>query len=413
VHVCTVPQTLDFLDLQVAYAQARACEVHAVASPGKHLDAFAARTGASVHAVEMSRQITPLRDLWSLGRLIALLRRLRPKVVHGHTPKGGLLAMIAAWLCRVPVRVYHLHGLPMLTASGVKRRLLRWSEMVSCRLAHRVFCVSESLRDVALAERLERTEKLTVLLHGTINGVDAEGAFNSTKLGPSVRAAVRLEHGIPPDALAVGFVGRLVPDKGVAELVAAWHLLRDEFPGLRLLVIGPAESHDPLPQAVQDLLREDRVHWSGEVPMEGMARVYQAMDVLALPTYREGFGTVLIEAAAMELPTVATRIPGCVDAVRDGETGKLVPPRDARALAAALGAYLRDGELRRRHGTAGRVRALRDFRPEALSEALYREYMRLLGDRAADSPSQPSAVVARRNDFRPGMATGTSVGREV
>src|SRR6516164_9924712 len=105
VHVCTVPQTLSFLDRQVAYALHQGCEVHAVASPRKELDAFAARTGAEVHAVEMSRRVTPFRDLWSLGRLVQVLRRIRPDVVHGHTPKGGMLAMLAAWLCQVPVRV--------------------------------------------------------------------------------------------------------------------------------------------------------------------------------------------------------------------------------------------------------------------------------------------------------------------
>jgi len=326
----------------------------------------------------MSRRITPLGDLGSLARLVRVVRQVRPDVVHGHTPKGGMLAMIAAWLCMVPVRVYHLHGLPMMTATGFKRQLLRWCEKLSCRLAHRVFSVSPSLREVALSEGLCNPDRITVLLNGTIDGVDAEGRFNPAGLGPDVRQAVRTEHGIPPDAPVVGFVGRVVRDKGVAELAEAWKVLRAEFPELRLLVVGPSEAHDPMPPAVQDLLQSDRVHWAGEVAPESMPRLYRAMDVFVLPTYREGFGTALIEAAAMELPVVATRIPGCVDAVRDGETGTLVPARDAEELAVAVRAYLRDGELRRRHGAAGRARVQRDFRPLALSEALYREYLRLL-----------------------------------
>jgi glycosyltransferase involved in cell wall biosynthesis len=386
-----VPQTLSFLSHQVAFARGRGDEVHAVASAGKELAVFAAQTGAAVHAVEISRRITPPSDLRSLWRLVRVLRRLRPDVVHGHTPKGGLLAMIAAWLCRVPLRVYHLHGLPMATAKGARRRLLRWCERVSCLLAHQVFCVSPSLRDVALAEGLGGPEKLVVLLNGTINGVDAEGAFNPARLAPGMREAARAEHGIPAGAPVVGFVGRLARDKGVTELAEAWNGLRADYPDLHLLVVGPPEPHDPPPGEVGRLLHDDdRVHATGEVEIAHMPRLYRAMDVLVLPTYREGFGTVLLEAAAMELPVVATRIPGCVDAVRDGETGTLVPARDAVALAEAVRGYLNDGALRRRHGEAGRARALRDFRPQDMSEALRREYLRLLRDRGIRVPGEPT-----------------------
>jgi glycosyltransferase involved in cell wall biosynthesis len=370
---------------------------------------FAAQTGAAVHAVEISRRITPLADLRSLWRLFRLLRRLRPDVVHGHTPKGGLLAMIAAWLCRVPARVYHLHGLPMATATGARRRLLRWCERVSCRLAHQVFCVSSSLRAVALAEGLGGPEKLAVLLNGTINGVDAEGAFNPARLPPNTREAVRGRYGIPTGAPVVGFVGRLARDKGVAELAGAWKGLRAEYPDLHLLVVGPPEPHDRPPAEVEQLLHGDgRVHWTDEVEIAYMPRFYRAMDVLALPTYREGFGTVLLEAAAMELPVVATRIPGCVDAVRDGETGTLVPARDAGALAEAVRGYLNDGALRRRHGEAGRARALRDFRPQDMSEALYREYLRLLRDRGfrvSQAPAPQAGCAAGQETDRPGRLT--------
>jgi lipopolysaccharide/colanic/teichoic acid biosynthesis glycosyltransferase/glycosyltransferase involved in cell wall biosynthesis len=389
---------LGFLDRQVGYAIDRGCEVHAVASPGKELGAFAERTGAVVHAVEMSRRITPWRDLQSLGNLIEVFRRIRPDVVHGHTPKGGMLAMLAAWMCRVPVRVYHLHGLPMATATGLKRRVLRYSERVSCRLAHKVFCVSPSLREVALAEGLCEAEKMGVLLNGTIDGVDAEGRFNPARV-PGARAAFRQAHGIPAEAPVIGFVGRVVRDKGVAELIEAWKVLRAESPQLRLLVVGPAEPHDPPPPAFHELVAGDnRVHWVGEVEIEDMPCVYTAMNVLVLPTYREGFGAVLLEAAAMGVPTVATKIPGCKDAVRDGETGTLVPVRDAGAVAAAVRTYLCDDELRRRHGAAGRARALADFRPQALSEALFREYLRLSHRRGT---SAAAATGSERGPVRP------------
>jgi len=298
--------------------------------------------------------------------------------------------MIGAWLCRVPVRIYHMHGLPMDTATGLKRRLLRWSETLSCRLAHQVYCVSPSLRTVAIAEGLTTPEKVHVLLHGSIGGVNAQHTFNPQEVGPQARMQTREEYGIPADALVIGFVGRVVRDKGVQELCEAWSALRAEIPSARLLVIGPMEEQDPIPAEVVRSLREDpRVHWTGTREPCDVPRCYAAMDVLALPTYREGFGNVLLEAAAMELPVVATRITGCVDAVADGVTATLVPPRDAAALATALRAYLSDEGLRRAHGSAGRVRALRDFDPQAMYQATCREY---------ESLARVHGVTARMQD---------------
>ena len=377
VHVTTVPGSLTFFHGQVGYLKARGVDVWALSSPGEELDKFAAREGVSVHGLEMPRRITPLRDLATTARVWRWLRKVLPDIVNAHTPKGGLLGMVGAWLARVPVRVYHMHGLPLMTATGLKRRLLRWAEKVSCLLAHQVFCVSASLRDAAVAEGLCQPGKIAVLHHGSINGVAAETAFNPALVGVTVRATTRARYGISLDAEVMGFVGRVVGDKGIVELVKAWQTLRAERPDLELLVVGPFESQDPLPPEVENVLRTDsRVHLTGmdwETPP-----LYAAMDVVVLPTYREGFPVVPMEAAAMELPVVATEVPGCVDAVQDGVTGTLVPPRDAAALTEAIRRYLVDPELRRKHGRAGRERMLREFRQEDIWAELYAEYTRLL-----------------------------------
>jgi lipopolysaccharide/colanic/teichoic acid biosynthesis glycosyltransferase/glycosyltransferase involved in cell wall biosynthesis len=387
VHVTTVPQTLYFLRGQVAYMKSRGFDVSAIASPGPDLQTFADLEGIDVHAVEMPRRITPFGDLRALFRLVRVLRRLKPDVVHSHTPKGGLLGMIAAWLAGVPARAYTLHGLPLETARGLKRTLLRWTERVSCALARRVYAVSGSLRRRASAERLCPAGKIAVLGAGTVNGVDAEKRFAPSPC-PYEAAAARRACGIPSEVRVVGYVGRIVRDKGVEDLVRAWGEIREAFPDVHLLVVGAFEPQDPVsPAAAETLRRDPRVRLAGHV--DSMRAMYSIMDVVVLPTYREGFPQVPLEAAAMERPVVATRVTGCVDAVVDGETGTLVEPGDARAIAEAVGAYLRDPDLRQRHGREGRARALRDYRPENLWLLTHWEYLELMGRRGPAETKRP------------------------
>jgi glycosyltransferase involved in cell wall biosynthesis len=374
----TVPTSLYFLSGQVAFMRACGYDVCAIASPGPHLERFGEQEGIPVYAVPLTRRITPLQDLRAVWRLWRLLRRLDPEIVHAHTPKGGLLGTIAAWLARTPVRVYHMRGLPFTTATGVRRRLLRLAEKTSCALAHRVYSISRSMRAVAIAEGICPPGKIEVLLAGSGNGVDAATRFRP--LGEQARAAARAEHGIPRDVLVIGYLGRLAREKGLVELASAWTRLRDRHPGMHLLVVGPADAADPVPDEILASLRSDpRVHLAG--PAFDTPRQYAAMDVVAFPTHREGFGNVALEAAGMALPVVATRVTGCVDAVQDGVTGTLVPAHDPAALAAALERYLLDPALREAHGQAGRGRALAQFRPEAIWTALATGYEALLAAR--------------------------------
>ena len=389
VHITTVPQTLAFLTGQTGFMERRGFEVHALSSPGDMLDRFCSREQVRAHPVEMARRITPLRDLAALFRIWCILRRIRPDIVHSHTPKAGLLGMLAAAAARVPVRVFHLHGLPHATACGLRRRLLKWSTRIACLVSRRVLCVSASIRSLAIAEGLAPNWKIIVTARGSVNGVDAAGVFNPERLDPDSRNSVRLRSGIPSESLVIGFVGRLVPDKGLVEMADAWASLREEFPDLHLLLVGDTEAHDPLPPGVLAQLRADpRIHCTGW--SDGLAEFYGAMDLLVLPSYREGFPVAVLEAAAMALPVVATRVPGCVDAVEDGITGLLVEPRDARALARAIRSYLRDPQQRAMHGQAGRQRTLRDFQPAVVWQAVEREYVSLLRERGIPC-SAPSA----------------------
>lgn len=392
-HLTTVPMSFTFLRGQPGFLARRGIDVQAVSSPDPELRAFGEAEGIPVHAARMLRRISPLRDLGALARVVGVMRRVRPHVVHAHTPKGGLLGMMGAWLARVPVRIYHMRGLPMATATGPRRLLLRTTERVSCALAHRVFCVSGSLREVAVAEGLCPPDKIVVPGGGSGQGVDAAGRFDPARLPAGTRAAVRAGFGIPDDAVVVGFVGRIVRDKGVGELAEAWARVRDEFPRARLLLVGPFEPQDPLAPETEAALRNDpTVVLAGED--WDTPRLYAVMDLVVLPSYREGFPNVPLEAASMELPVVSTRVPGCVDAVAHSETGTLVPVRDAAALGDALRAYLADPVLRAAHGRAGRARVMREFRRERVWEALYAQYLELLRARGLPLPAAPRAEEA-------------------
>src|ERR1700682_2061627 len=388
VHLITVPVSLRFLTGQLDFVRRCGFDIHVISSPGEELVRFGSAEGAFLHEVPMSRSITPLRDLVALFRIWRLLRRIQPVLVDAHTPKAGLLGMIAAWLERVPARIYHMHGLPFLTRTGFIHRLLRGSEWVSSLLSTEVLCESPSNREVGIAERVCPADKIKVLLGGSANGID------TNRFRPDSgkqREKVRGRLGIPADAFVIGFVGRIVREKGVSELVTAWRVLASEFPRVYLLVIGPFEPQDPVPEdTAKSLCSEPQIHLVGldwETPPW-----FSAMDVLALPSYREGLGTVSLEAASMGLPVVATRVPGCTDAVVDGVTGTLVPPRDANAVADALRLYLTQPELRRAHGSAGRGRIIQDFRQEAIWSAMANEYRELLTTRGVPWPGDLSVA---------------------
>jgi len=376
VHVLTVSSSLDFLRGQVRYMAAHGIEVHIVASPdGDALASFARTEGAIPHQVPMTRAMTPLADARALWRVHQVIRRVVPDVVQAGTPKGGFLGTLAAFANRVPVRIYHMHGIRGMTAHGWRRRVLMTTEWLACRLSTQVLCVSASTRQTAIEEGLCPPSKIVVLGAGSCNGVDARGRFDPERYDEPTRAELRARLQIPVQAPVVGFVGRIVREKGIVELAEAWTRLADDFPELHLLIVGPLETEDPVPEAVVGRLRaHPRVRFVAAVSEP--APYYAVMDVVALPTYREGLPTVPLEAAAMRLPVVASRVTGCVDAILDGETGTLVPPRQAGPLADAIASYLRDPPSRRRHGAAGRERVLREFVPEDVWQRVRTLYQR-------------------------------------
>lgn len=380
VHITTVAMSLRFLRGQLEYMHSRGVGLAAISSPGAELQSLAESGVTATLPLRMHRRLTPLRDCWSTVQLLLALRRLAPTVVHAHTPKAGLLAMIASTILRVPVRIYHMRGLPLLTSTGWRRWMLSAAERLSCTLAHRVICVSPSLRATAIDESLVAAEKAVVFGCGSGNGVDAQSRYNPDSYPDAERQRMRAALEIPEAVPVVGFVGRIVRDKGIPELASAWSMVRDGHPSARLLLIGPVEQNDPVSPAVLQQLREDPSVVLVQELREA-APYYSIMDLVVLPSHREGFPNVPLEAAAMGLPVVTTDAVGCIDAVVDDVTGTIVPRGSTTELASAITRYLTDSDLRRRHGVAGRARVLRDFAPERIWESTLVLYRSLLAAR--------------------------------
>ena len=365
---------------QIRYLANDGFDVQTISAPGRELEECRANCGVLMHGVAMNRQMSPVADLISLARLWPLLRRLRPDIIHTHTPKAGLLGMIAAGLAGVKVRIYTMNTLVLITRKGWRRRLLTFTEKLACARATDVLSISHSLRKVAVDLRVCPPEKIRTLGYGSSHGVDLV-KFNPEVRGAEDRALIRRRYGIPEDALLLAFIGRMVRDKGIEELALAWRTLREEFPDLRLLMCGAFEAEDPVsPETIAFLRSDERVHLTGGF-VSDMPAIYAAIDLGVLPSHREGFGNVAVECAAMKVPIVATRIPGCLDSVQDGVTGLLVEPHDWIALAQGLRHLFKDPELRRRLGEAGRQFAATRFSERRVSELLAAEYRRLLSAR--------------------------------
>lgn len=350
--------------------------------------------GVPIVDVPMERGISPWRDFVSLCRLWRTMRSLRPAVTNVGTPKAGLLGGLAAWLNRVPCRFYTLHGLRFETTKGLRRRLLIFAERLACRLAHRVVCVSHSVREKAVASGLASRERTVVLGSGSCNGVDAS-RFAATPRRMRQAAELRHQLGIPGRAPVVLFVGRLTCDKGIPELMDAFSQLYKQFPDPWLLLVGCFEEEDPLPVDTRTHLKtHPHVIFAG--PAQDTAPYYALADVFVLPSHREGLPTVVLEAQASGKPVVGASATGIVDLVADGETGLLFPVGDVSALVDAFTKLITNKVLASKLARAGQERVKREFQQEQNWEALCREYLWFL---QMKEPSPSLLPIQKKQQF--------------
>ncbi len=344
-----------------------------VSSPGEELDFIARQYLMPFQPVRMSRSISPLQDIRSLFHLVRLFKLERFEIVHSSTPKAGLLGAVAGWLTRIPVRLHTYTGQAWVELHGLQRWLVRWSDKVVGFLNTYCYADSFSQRDFLVKEGIVKASKIAVLASGSISGVDL-GRFDPELWRGIQASATRQELCIPDNALVILFVGRITRDKGIVELVSAFNSLEVFERKAELVLVGPFEpQRDPLPKStINELMNHPRMHVIG---FTRQPEKYMGIaDVFCLPSYREGFGSVVIEAAAMGVPAVVTSIVGLVDAVVQGETGLLVPPKDDQSLRNALFTILVNPELRDRMGTAARLRAQNLFDAALVNQVVTEEY---------------------------------------
>lgn len=336
----------------LSYLRERGWHVTIISRDTGKLTALGEAEGVDIVDVDMVRDPSPIRDLRSLLRLTRAIRRVRPDVLVFSTPKASLLASVAGWLLRVPVRIYHILGLRYETESGTRRRVFRALEKTAAGLATETLAVSHSLAELVRAERL--TSRVVVLGEGSPFGTDLRRFSREATDIPTMDAETADFLAGQGDAFRLLFVGRITADKGVGDLLDALALVAERGIEVATVIVGPGED-DGLERRIDEFVIDHGVHRVGAV---SDPRVYmRAVDILCLPTLREGFGQVIVEAAGLEVPTITTEATGARDVVLDGETGLIVPVRDGVALAAAIERAAGQREQVRAWGQAARARA--------------------------------------------------------
>lgn len=346
IRVSTVPLSLHkLLKGQMRYMQEKGFRVHMVSSPGPEIAAILESEGCGLTTISMTRKITPVRDFIALIRLTVLFFNMKPDIVHTHTSKAGLLGMIAASLAGVPVKVHTIAGLPWMESRGLKKLLLRQIEKLTIFFSNRVQVNSLNLLHFIRSQGLDtRTSKLKLIGNGSSNGIDAE-YYSSANVSIDLLSELKLVSKLRNNGFVWLFVGRIVGDKGILELVDAFIKIQVHHPDDQLWLVGPHEEKDALKPGLQSIINENEniISWGY---CDDVRPFFSAADTLVFPSYREGFPNVPLQAAAMGCPMILSDINGCNEIVKNKVNGLLVPVKNTDALANAM-SFMRFNDLHR------------------------------------------------------------------
>lgn len=367
-HVFSVIDTAEaFFDGQLKYLADEGFTVHLITSPSARAKPFSERNGTTYEAVKISRSITPFSDLKSLVSIISYIRKNRIEVVVGHTPKGALLSMLAAFIMRVPLRIYYRHGLVYTTKTGFARAILKNIEKSTAALATEVVNVSPSLADRCLKDGINAQKKQFIIGKGSCGGIDTYIKFNPANIEKEKLDFLKNKLNIGSDTFVIGFAGRFCKDKGTAELVEAFQTIKKRHPKKQflLLLVGDFDARDVLNPKTADIINKDsNIFTTGWVSSTEMSSYYALMSVFVFPSYREGFGMSVIEASAMQVPVLVSKSIGCIDAVVENSTGYYIEI-NAESVAEGIEKFF-DPNIREQFGKRGRKWVMENFEQSEL-----------------------------------------------
>ncbi|MFD2725958.1 glycosyltransferase family 4 protein [Hyunsoonleella rubra] len=353
-------------------------DVITISSPDSfgRLEKLEKSEGVKSMVVPMTRKITPLKDLIAVYRLYKIMRREKPHIVHSHTPKAGTLGMLAAWIARVPNRLHTIAGLPLVEAEGFKRKLLIFVEKITYACATKIYPNSYGLKDIILEEKIAKPSKLKIIGNGSSNGIDTTH-FDRKHFSETERDVLRKKYNINKNDFVFVFVGRLVKDKGINELISAFDALNKKHDNLKLLLVGGYEKQlDPLLPETTTIIESNpniiETGWADDV-----RPYYTISNALAFPSYREGFPNVVMQACAMELASIVTDINGCNEVITQDENGFIIPKKDREALYNAMEHIVLNQEGLKNMGQRSREIVIKKYEQKFVWKSILEEYNQL------------------------------------
>lgn len=342
-----------FIGDQFLFFQNKGYKQHVICSPSEELDDYSRVMRFKYVEIPILREFSVLQDVKSLIRICKYIKKNKIDIVVGHTPKGALLSMIAAYFMGVPKRIYFRHGLVYETSRGLKKFILIWIERITAAFASKIVCVSPYLYNKSIVDNLNNRSKQIVLGSGTCGGIDTALKFNPDNIQNQKLLDLQNSLNIAPEDFVIGFSGRIVKDKGIVELVNAFKNIRSNRK-VKLLLVGGYETRDQLPASTLDDIRNcDDIIVTGFVNRDEIEYYYALMKLFVLPSYREGFGMSIIEASAMGVPILTTSHTGCVDTIIENVTGEYIE-RDYQNISKSIESFISNESKRSDYAIAGR-----------------------------------------------------------
>lgn len=373
IRITTVPVSLSVLLKDQLRYMSNHFELLAVSSPEKILEQVGIREGVRTAPIAMTRAITPIKDIKALWQLYKLLRKEKPVIVHTHTPKAGLLGMMASRLAGIPIRMHTVAGLPLMENKGVKRKILDFVERLTYSCATGVYPNSKHLADFILENGYCSPKKMKVLGNGSSNGINTLFFEPNEELAKTA-CELKKKFSLTNKDFVFVFVGRLVKDKGIEELVEAFSALKEKHPDIKLLLVGPYEpERDPLSPETRKVIETDTsiIHAGFQQDIRPYLMISQA---LAFPSYREGFPNVPMQAGCFNLPSIVTDINGCNEIIEDGKNGLIIPVKNVKALKQAMEMLLTNSTLYLTLQANARQMIVDRYEQKYLWELLLKEY---------------------------------------